>query len=221
MPNQLLAMIVSLMLGYACGNFLTADIVSRAITGKTVFDLGVGNPGMANVGHELGHKAALIVLAGDILKTVLAWLLARMLFPGHAELVGLCAGLGATLGHNHPFWHHFKGGKGVATSAAAVSLTAPLAAAAAALAGIVGTVATNYLCYGAVVAAFAYWALIAFARSVFSAESLVALAFALLMVRAHWSSIQAARAGTQRYATLALKVRKRLGLLLPTDRNRR
>lgn len=40
---------VSLLLGYVFGNFLTAEVVSRRISGKSVFDIGTGNPGMANI----------------------------------------------------------------------------------------------------------------------------------------------------------------------------
>ena len=43
----------SLLIGYAFGCFLTADVVCRRLAGKPVFQVGVGNPGMANVGHEL------------------------------------------------------------------------------------------------------------------------------------------------------------------------
>lgn len=40
---------ISLLFGYVFGNFLTAEILSRRISGKSVFDVGTGNPGMANI----------------------------------------------------------------------------------------------------------------------------------------------------------------------------
>lgn len=39
----------SLLIGYLCGNFLTAEVVSRRISGKSSFERGSGNPGMANI----------------------------------------------------------------------------------------------------------------------------------------------------------------------------
>ncbi|MCD8361582.1 MAG: glycerol-3-phosphate acyltransferase [Lachnospiraceae bacterium] len=62
----------SLLIGYALGNFLTAEIVSRKVSGKSAFDRGTGNPGMANIAALDGTKPALLVLAGDLLKTFLA-----------------------------------------------------------------------------------------------------------------------------------------------------
>ncbi len=46
--------LLCLLLGYLCGCFLTAELVARARTGKSAAALGTGNPGMANLAHELG-----------------------------------------------------------------------------------------------------------------------------------------------------------------------
>lgn len=72
-------------IGYAFGCFLTADVVCRMSVHKSCFSIGDGNPGMANVGHVLGTKAALAVLAGDILKTLLAVLISRFAAPAYAS----------------------------------------------------------------------------------------------------------------------------------------
>lgn len=131
----MLARVITLLIGYLCGSFLTAEVVARAWAGTSIFALGDGNPGMANVGHELGLKAALICLVGDILKTVAAVLITGALFPGIGVAHFGWAGLGTTLGHDFPFWHQFKGGKGVTTIASAIILMNPLLGA---LAGVVG-----------------------------------------------------------------------------------
>lgn len=52
-------MIFSLLLGYAFGNILTAEIVIRKALGKTVFEVGTGNPGMANVMARVSLQLAL------------------------------------------------------------------------------------------------------------------------------------------------------------------
>ena len=109
---------ICLLIGYACGCVLCSDIVARALSGKSAFELGDGNPGMANVGHELGTKAALLSLAGDILKTVLAVVVSQLLYPQLGIVATAWAGLGTTLGHDFPFWHRFRGDKGVPPSQA-------------------------------------------------------------------------------------------------------
>ena len=103
----------SLLIGYLCGCFLTADVVARAFAHKSVFQIGTGNPGMANVMARVGKKAGFLVLAGDIIKTLLAFLITWLLYGRSISDSILWSGLGVLLGHNWPFWHGFKGGKGV------------------------------------------------------------------------------------------------------------
>ncbi len=210
MSHALIALF-SLLIGYACGNFLTANFVARAVTGKPVWELGDGNPGMANVGHKLGTKAALAVLAGDILKTVIGWAIARALFPEATALAGLAAGLGVTLGHNYPLWHRLKGGKGVTTTCSAIILAAPLWGILSSLLGFLGVIVSGYLCIGAIVITWAYFAFITISYGL-GLEALVALVLALLMQKAHWSAIVGIKAGTTRRASIAVKVRKKLHL---------
>ncbi len=113
--------IICLVIGYVFGNFLTAVIVSRAVSGRSIFEQGSGNPGMANVGHLFGTKCAVVVLAGDLIKSFGACLLCRfILFPELGAAAAAYAGLGTVLGHNFPVWHRFRGGKGVVCTCAAV-----------------------------------------------------------------------------------------------------
>ena len=64
--------LICLLTGYVFGCFLTGELVARRRTGAGAGRLGTGNPGMANLAHELGLGWGLLVLLGDVLKTALA-----------------------------------------------------------------------------------------------------------------------------------------------------
>jgi len=150
--------IVCLLIGYLCGNLVTGEIVTRACTGRPASELGTsGNPGMANVMASIGMKEGLLVLAGDIAKVIAATALARYLYGKDLGNLAVCfAGLGATLGHNFPFWMKFKGGKGVATTCSTVVLCSPVWGLVSMLAGLLTVFATQLLSIGGVVIPLVY-----------------------------------------------------------------
>lgn len=202
---------ICLLIGYAFGSFLTAEVVAHLMAGRSVFDLGDGNPGMANVGHELGTKAALICLAGDILKTVVAVLLARFLFPPLGDLATAWAGLGATLGHDFPFWHGFRGGKGVTTIATTIILVSPLWGILAGVVGVVSILLVGYLSVAAMIA-IAFYTVVMLVTMPLE-YALISLAFVALSLYGHWSKLAGIFRGTTSkaglHASFWSKVRKR------------
>lgn len=141
-----------LLLGYLLGCLLTAQGVARLRSGKEAWALGTGNPGAANMAGTLGLGWGGLVLLGDCLKTILACLLARyLLVPGLGPLAVYHAGLGTVLGHNFPFWHHWKGGKGVAVTCAVQVLAAPVWGTMCCLAGLAVVLISGFVPLGAVV----------------------------------------------------------------------
>ena len=112
--------IICLMIGYAFGLFQTAYIYGK-LHGIDIRNYGSGNAGTTNTMRVLGTKAGLIVLFGDIIKCILAIVITGFLFdknhPDMIYLLKLYAAAGAILGHNFPFYLHFKGGKGIAATA--------------------------------------------------------------------------------------------------------
>lgn len=111
--------VVCVLIGYIFGLFQTAFFYGK-IHGIDIREHGSGNAGTTNTLRVLGRKAGLIVFAGDILKTVLAVVLVRVLFADDDAtkyLYALYAGAGVILGHNYPFYMNFKGGKGIAATA--------------------------------------------------------------------------------------------------------
>lgn len=111
------------MIGYIFGLFQTAYFYGKA-HGIDIREYGSGNSGTTNALRVLGTKAGLIVLAGDCLKCILAVVLTRFLFgashPENIYLLALYTAAGVILGHNYPFYMHFKGGKGIAATAGLV-----------------------------------------------------------------------------------------------------
>ena len=110
--------IICLVIGYAFGLFQTGYFLGK-LNGIDIRKKGSGNVGTTNVIRNLGWKTGLITFAGDALKAIAAVLIVRFVFLHSTMRMLLCtyAGFGAILGHDFPFYMHFKGGKGVATMA--------------------------------------------------------------------------------------------------------
>lgn len=103
-----------IIFAYLLGSFASAVIVSRLMGLPDPRNFGSGNPGATNVLRLGGKKAALLTLLFDVLKGVVAVLLAKAIYP---EITVLAAVTGAVfLGHLYPVFFNFKGGKGVATA---------------------------------------------------------------------------------------------------------
>ena len=113
--------IVCLLIGYGFGLIQTSYIYGK-LHGVDIRESGSGNAGTTNALRTFGLKIGVLVMAVDILKGVAAVVLCRMLFAGGSHpaslLLGLYAGFGCILGHNFPFYMSFRGGKGVACTAA-------------------------------------------------------------------------------------------------------
>ena len=90
------------------------------MAGFDVREKGSGNAGTTNMLRSVGKKAAALTLVCDVLKGVIAILIA--MFIGWAfkienqSLLVQIAGIAVVIGHTFPIFFGFKGGKGVATS---------------------------------------------------------------------------------------------------------
>jgi acyl phosphate:glycerol-3-phosphate acyltransferase len=119
---DILKILAALALGYLLGSLNTAVIVGK-IYGKDIKSHGSKSAGLTNTLRVLGKSAAMFVLAGDILKGIIACLIGLNLgvyvYSGEAvDCVSLlAAGAGAVMGHNWPVYFGFRGGKGALTAA--------------------------------------------------------------------------------------------------------
>lgn len=117
--------VVAALVGYLVGTFPTADIVSRVATRGKV-DLrtaGSGNPGGLNAMQQIGKAWGVLVIVVDISKGAVAGFLGMAIGGGVA---GFAAADASIAGHIWPVWSHFRGGKGVATSAGACLAVFPV-----------------------------------------------------------------------------------------------
>ena len=203
--------IFCLLIGYLFGCFMTAEIVVRRLTGKSARELGTsGNPGMANVMANLGFKAGITVLIGDLAKTVAASAVSFLLFGEDiGRMALLYAGLGATIGHDFPFWMKFRGGKGVASSSVAFVIFDPFWGLIANIAGMLVVFATRYLCIGGVV--IPVFLGIIYAVFFSSIEALIILIiFAALAFYCHFSKIAGIPSGKTERTDVIGALRRRL-----------
>ena len=100
---------------YLLGNLNGAVIASSVVAHDDVRSHGSGNAGLTNFIRNYGVKSAVLVIAIDVGKAVLACFASGMLLAGYGHYDDGVAlgGLFVILGHNFPALLHFKGGKGI------------------------------------------------------------------------------------------------------------
>lgn len=150
----------ALIFAYLLGSVSTAILVCRALGLPDPRSQGSSNPGATNVLRIGGKGPAIMTLLGDLLKGVVAVLIAQYgLHLSAPWLAGV--GFAAFLGHLYPVFFRFEGGKGVATalgvlvilhwplglSVIALWLIAFAASRISSLGAIVGFIAAPILCW--------------------------------------------------------------------------
>ena len=107
---------VVLLVAYFLGCINGSVMVSHFIIRDDVRQHGSGNAGLTNFYRTYGAKYALLVIAIDMGKTVLAVLIGGCMLDYLLQdwtLGVLLGGLGCELGHMFPVFFGFKGGKGI------------------------------------------------------------------------------------------------------------
>jgi glycerol-3-phosphate acyltransferase PlsY len=153
---ELLQLFLVVALAYLIGSIPTGLLVAR-MKGVDLLAKGSGKTGAANTMNAVGIGAAATVLAVDLVKGVLATLLAYLFSWDDLWLAVAvtCAGAAAILGHNYSVWvrllsGRWGGGRGILTALGAMVLLHPLVVLAAFVAGLLALVLTRYMVVGAV-----------------------------------------------------------------------
>ena len=145
--------VVVFSLSYLLGAMPWGYLLLQWRRGVDIREYGSGRTGMSNVLRTGGGKVAALVLVLDLSKGILAVILAREVI-GHRE-AEVAAGLLALAGHNWPVFLGFRGGRGIATGAGALSLLSPIAAAIAFAAFAATTLVSRYVSLGSIVGVIA------------------------------------------------------------------
>ena len=109
--GSVIAYIAAAVIAYLLGSISGAIVSSRVGHHEDIRNYGSGNAGMTNALRTYGIRHAAIVAAMDILKTIVAILIAKWLVGWYWGFV--IGSLFAITGHLFPVYYGFKGGKGV------------------------------------------------------------------------------------------------------------
>jgi len=201
--------VVSLVTGlvaYLLGSVPTGYLVAHA-RGVDIRTVGSGNIGATNVLRTLGKPAGIFVLLIDALK---GWLAVAVLpavlllvlgrgaaaSPGTRAVLEILAGFCVIVGHNYTCWLHFKGGKGIATSAGVLLALVPWALLIIFVVWVLVFFSTRYVSLASIAASaslpFASWATHENLTKV-----MVTGAMAVLAICKHRANIQRLLQGTE------------------------
>lgn len=185
---------LSVVAGYFMGSIPFSYIMGKVIGGKDVRREGSGNVGATNVFRVAGRTAGMAAAGGDILKSLLPVLLARLAGLDPVWVAG--TGAAAILGHCYPVWLSFSGGKGVNSALAVFTVISPPAAL---LFGVVWLVLfrlTGWVSLASMIATASFPVAIA-ATGGEKAYLLLALWTAVFVVHRHRSNVRNLLDGTE------------------------
>lgn len=116
----MVAYIIMAIVAYFIGSINFSVILSRKMAGFDVREKGSGNAGTTNMLRSVGKGAAALTLICDILKGVVAIIIAilvgKLVEDTDSAILVVLAGVFVVIGHTFPIFFEFRGGKGVATA---------------------------------------------------------------------------------------------------------
>lgn len=146
--------LIIILIAYFIGSISTSYIIAKKMMGVDIRTQGSGNAGSTNVLRTLGKKAGIMTFVGDLLKGVIAVLIAKLIATiAHIDMINASyvAVVFVVIGHNWPIFIGFRGGKGVATSLGAMIAVNPIIALSCFAFFILIVYATKYVSLGSVV----------------------------------------------------------------------
>ena len=183
--------LIAFAFGYLLGSVPFGLVLTKLAGTSDLRSIGSGNIGATNVLRTGRKDLAIATLLLDAVKGTVAVLIAAQF----SRELAIIAGLGAFIGHLHPVWLKFKGGKGVATFLGLVVALHWPSALVFIAAWLAAAFITRYSSAGALVASLA----VPISLLVFSLESEAELfvALAVLLWFRHAENIRRILNGTE------------------------
>lgn len=157
------------VIGYLLGSIPFGQLVGRRSTGTDIRKHGSGRTGATNVLRTAGRKAAILVASLDVIKGMLAVVIAGLIVGNNYLIVGnfglgmlvaqVMAALAAMAGHIWPVFLGFRGGRGVATFFGGLVALCPAAALFGGEILIIGAGLSGYASLGSIVGAVGAYAM--------------------------------------------------------------
>lgn len=191
-----IAMGLCAVIGYLLGSLNFGIILSKLKHGDDIRNYGSGNAGATNMLRTYGKKDAALTFVLDGLKAVVAITISSMLAGGYAAYL---AGFAAVLGHMYPVYYHFKGGKGVTTTAIMILMLKPIVFVILITFFLIIVISTKYVSLGSVITAMLYPVLLnsftnpPIVKAIVGAEKfgcLLAVILAVMIVIKHRANIK-------------------------------
>ena len=162
--------VAAIIVGYLLGSIPFGLLLAKRYAKVDVRKYGSGKIGATNVLRTAGRKAAILVVALDLSKGVLAVVFAGLIVGegylvvngiGFGTLVAqVLAALAAVIGHNWSVFLKFRGGRGVATFFGGLVALCPPAAILGGEIIIIGAGLTRYVSLGSIAGAVGSYAVL-------------------------------------------------------------
>lgn len=189
------------IIAYFIGSISFSVIFSRKFAGFDVRDKGSGNAGTTNVLRTVGKKVAALTLACDILKGVIAILVAiiasKIWTDVNIDLLKYLAGFFAILGHTFPIFFEFRGGKGVATSLGVLITLNWKIGLICLIFALILIILTRMVSLGSIMSAILYPILMIFMEDIKIETLVISLLITLLVIFNHRTNIKRLKNGTE------------------------
>ena len=192
------------IIAYLLGSFSTGILVAKK-DGHDIRAEGSKNTGASNALRILGLKGGALVFAGDFLKAALAVIIGQLIA---GKVGGMVGGLFVVLGHNWPIFFGFKGGKGIACSAAIVVFTFWWQGLIAIVICLLVIYITRYISLGSLTMLFVFFVLVTLTKGIWPYG---VWAFALLALGTwrHRSNIERLKNGTENKIGQKVKIEEK------------
>lgn len=188
------------LVAYLIGSINFAIIFSKKFAGFDVREKGSKNAGTTNVLRTVGKGAAALTLICDILKGVVAVLIAMLAAniwkDTDTVVLKYLAGLFAIIGHTFPVYYGFKGGKGVATSLGVLLIVNTQIGIICLSFALIIMIATRWVSLGSILAATLFPILTIFMTDNFGGK-VISILIGVLVIFNHRTNIKRLKDGTE------------------------